>query len=85
MEGVEAAVEFALQGVVHRAVPGQPGQACERLCTDLHRIVCLAPRRCARVTVVEMGLVHYIKLGGGKSSSESSADALAAACQFLRH
>ena len=67
------------------AVPGQPGEAPERLGADLHRIVCLAARRCARMAVVKMRFIHYIKFIWREGSHQSGTNAFAAACQFLRH
>jgi len=85
MQGVEPGGEFSLQGVVDRPVAVQPGHGGKGGGADLYRIMCLAAGRCARVTVVEMRLVHYIKQRGVKGGNESGTHALAAACQFLRH
>lgn len=54
VEGVEPGREFGLQGVVDRPVAVQPGHAGQGGGADLYRIMCLAPGRCACVTVVEM-------------------------------
>lgn len=85
MQGVEAGRELRLQRRVDSPMTGQPGEARERRRPDLHGIMCLAAGRCAGMPMVKMGLVNYIKLGGGKSSFQSSPHALCAACQFLRH
>lgn len=85
MEGVEAGGELAFQGIVDGPVPGQAREAGKGRRADLDRIVCLATRSSARMPLVETRLVHYIKLRGVKGGNESGTDALAAACQFLRH
>lgn len=51
---VQARCELRLQGLVDRPVLRQPREPGERRRTYLHRIMCLAAGRCARVTVVEM-------------------------------
>lgn len=54
MEGVEAASELRLQGVIDGPVPVQPGHGGKDGRTDLYSVMCLAAGGCARVTVVEM-------------------------------
>jgi hypothetical protein len=51
---VQAGREFGLQGVVDGAMLRQPGEPGEGRRAYLHRVMCLASGRCARVTVVEM-------------------------------
>ncbi len=85
MQGVQARRELRLQGVVDSTVPRQPGEAGQDLRPDPNRIVGLASRGGAGMPMVKVGLIHYIQLRRGKSSSQGSSDTLRAACQFLRH
>ena len=85
MERVEAGLELALQRLSDRPMPRQTRESGKRRRPNLHRIMCLSTRRCSRVTVVKMGLIHYIKLSGSECGSQGGTNALAAACQFLRH
>jgi hypothetical protein len=85
VQGVQAGRKLALEGVVDRPVTAQPGQAGQGGGPDLHRIVCLAPGRCARMPMVKVGLVNYMQLCRRKSSFQRGFHALCPACQFLRH
>jgi len=68
VQGVEAGREFRFQRVIDRPMLRQPGEAGEGSRADFYRVMCLATRGCASMTVVQMRLVHYIKLIRGKSS-----------------
>ena len=85
MQGVQAGGELGLQRLVDRAVARQPGEGGQARRPDPDGIMGLPSRGRAGMPMVKMGLVHYIKLRRGKSSSQGLPDTLRAACQFLRH
>lgn len=85
VQGVKTGVELGLEGIVHRPVPGQPRKTCKGLRTHLDRIMGLSARRSARMTVVQVRLVDYIKLCWSKRCNKCRSHALYACCQFLRH
>lgn len=85
MEGVQARLELDLQSVVHGPMLRQPGEAFESRRTNLYGIMRFAARRCPSMTVVQMRLIHYIKLGRGKRCDKCGSHALYAGSQFLRH
>ena len=85
VKGMQPSFELGLQHVVHGPMFRQARQACEGCRPDFHRIMSLAARSCACVTVVEMRLVNYIELGRRKCCNQRCSHALYAGCQFLRH
>ena len=85
VERVKAGSEFRLQRLVDGPVSCEPREPGEGRRPDADGIVRLSARRCASVPMVKVGLVHYIQLCRGKSSSKSGLNSIRAACQFLRH
>lgn len=85
MERVQPGGEFALQGIVDGTMFCNAGQSLKRARADTHRVMCLTAGCGAGMTMVKMGLVHYIQLIRRKGSNECSPHTLCAACQFLRH
>lgn len=82
---MEAGGEFLRQRVVDGPVPRQTGKRGESGRPDPDGIMSLTPGGCACMPMVEMRLVHYLQLDGGKSSNKCCPNALRARCQFLRH
>ena len=85
VQGMQTGCELGLERLVHGPVPRQPREAGESCRAHLDRIVRFAAGGSARVSVVQMRLIHYIKLGWVKRCNKCRSHALYARCQFLRH
>ncbi len=85
VQSVQARREFVLQDIIDGPMSRQTGETAQNGRPYCDGIMCFTPRCCTSMTMVKVRLIHYIHLVRGKSSNQSSANALYASCQFLRH